>query len=109
MVFVIDGPPTITSDELKMAIKFIISIINSFPVTPWGAHIGVVVEQPSNKIVIDLGRYKEKSHIDAAVREIISSTSDSNEGNRPVGKRISHVYSKTPHICKNLEFKNLLG
>ena len=77
IVFVIDGPPTIDKHEFEMAIKSIISIINSFPVTPLGVHIGVVVEQPSKKTVIELGRYQEKSHIDAAVREIISATSGS--------------------------------
>ena len=89
-MFVIDGPPTITDDEFKMAIKFIISIINAFPVSPRGVHIGVVVEQPSNRIMVELARYKEKSNVDAAVREIISSLSDDDKGGTsPIGKKRS--------------------
>ena len=65
-----------------MAIKFIIGITNSFPVTPWGVHVGVVVQLPSNKIVVELGSYKEKAHIDAAVRQIILAIKDDSEGNR---------------------------
>lgn len=63
-----------------MAIKFIGSIIDAFPVSPLGVHIGVVVELPANTIVIELGQYKEKPNVDAAVREIISAASDSGDG-----------------------------
>ncbi len=87
IVFVIDGPPSITDEEFEKKIRFIINIINSFPVSPLGVHTGVVVQQPSNRFVIDLGRYKEKPHVDSAVREIISSLSDINGKKRSVVRR----------------------
>jgi hypothetical protein len=94
MVFVIDGPPTITDEEFTMAIKFIITIINAFPVSPLGVHIGVVVEKPSGTIVVELARYKEKSHVDAAVREIISALSDDKGATPSIGKKRSGVQGR---------------
>jgi hypothetical protein len=80
MVFVIDGSTSVGFDDFKISIKFIISIIDAFPVTPWGVHIGVVVVQPSNQIVIELGQYKEKAHVDAGIRQITYPNGDNSVG-----------------------------
>ena len=80
IVFVIDGSTSVGFDDFKISIKFIISIIDYFPVTPWGVHIGVVVVQPSGQVVIDLGKYKEKAYVDAAIRQIIYPNGDNSVG-----------------------------
>ena len=80
MVFVIDGSTSVGFDDFKISIKFIISIIDLFPVTPWGVQIGIVVVQPSNQVVVELGRYKEKAHVEAAIRQIIYPNGDNSVG-----------------------------
>ena len=80
MVFVIDGSTSVGFDDFKISVKFIISVIDAFPVTPWGVHIGVVVVQPAYQIIIDLGQYKEKAYIDAAIRQIIYPNGDNSVG-----------------------------
>ena len=80
MVFVIDGSTNVGFDDFMISIKFIISIIDAFPVTPWGVQIGVVVVQPSSQIVIDLGEYKEKAHVDAAIRQVVYPNGDNSVG-----------------------------
>lgn len=80
MVFVIDGSTSVGFDDFKISIKFIISIIDAFPVTPWGVHIGVIVVQPTNQIVIELGRYKEKANVDASIRQVIYPNGDNSVG-----------------------------
>lgn len=79
-MFVIDGSTSVGFDDFKISIKFIISIVDAFPVTPWGVQIGVVVVQPSAQVVIELGRYKEKSHVNAAIRQIIYPNGDNSVG-----------------------------
>lgn len=80
MVFVIDGSTSVGFDDFAISIKFIISIIDSFPVTPWSFQIGVIVVQPSDQIVIELGQYKEKAHVDAGIRQIFYPNGDNSVG-----------------------------
>ena len=80
MVFVIDGSTSVGLDDFKISIKFIISIIDSFPVTPWSFQIGVIVVQPSDQIVIDLGQYKEKAHVGGGIRQIFYPNGDNSVG-----------------------------
>ncbi len=80
MVFVIDGSTSVGFDDFKISVKFITSVIDAFPVTPWGVHIGAVVVQPAYQIVIDLGQYKEKAYVDAAIRQILYPNGDNSVG-----------------------------
>ena len=79
-----------------MAIKFIINVINAFPVTPLGVHVGAIVQQPSGSVEIGLGQYKEKPNVDAALRQI-SPYNDESAGtaNVPGAKKRSKFYKKT--------------
>jgi collagen type XII alpha len=80
IVFVIDGSTSVGVDDFKISINFIIDIIDSFPVTPWGVQIGFVVVQPADQIVVDLGDYKEKAHVDAAIRQVVYPNGDNSVG-----------------------------
>jgi collagen type XII alpha len=80
IVFVIDGSTSVGVDDFKISISFIIDIIDSFPVTPWGVQIGFVVVQPADQIVVELGDYKEKAHVDAAIRQVVYPNGDNSVG-----------------------------
>ena len=80
LVFIIDGSTSVGLDDFKLSLNFIISIVNQFPVTPLGVHVGVIVVQPSNQVVIELGLYKEKFTVNGAIRQIPYPNGDNSVG-----------------------------
>ena len=96
ILFVIDGSTSVGSNDFTLSIKFIINIIDAFPVTPWGVQIGVIVVQPSNQVAIDIGVYKEKANVDARIRLIPYPNGDNSVGAALTQAKIVLDRRKTP-------------
>ena len=80
MVFVIDGSTSVGLDDFRLSLNFIISIVNAFPLSPLGVHVGIVVVQPTKQVVVELGLYKEKPSVNAAIRQIPYPNGDNSVG-----------------------------